>query len=267
MYSNVWRSADAKRSNADTRETTTGAITGNRAYYWIATIGPAAKFRLRSTSFTSGSAAAIIRSTVQDLSFILPGEPGIQGATGIQGIQGNTGAAGAAGEGSVTSITCGTGMTGGTITTTGTCAMATTGTAATYSGVTTDAQGRVTAGTTRSFNYTTRALNTCFQISTTRDSQVTYSVQIDSSLTLSGGSQGTVYLRTYTNNICTTGVQEVHRVSSGQSGTLVIGVAVAQPMIQALHGILPAGTFVQLVTENTVGTPVFTSRPGQEVLL
>lgn len=60
------------------------------------------------------------------------------------------------GNGSVTSVTAGTGLSGGVITTTGTISMPNTGTAGTYSGVTTDAQGRVTAGTNRSFSYTTR---------------------------------------------------------------------------------------------------------------
>jgi hypothetical protein len=50
------------------------------------------------------------------------------------------------GSGTVTSITAGTGLSGGTITTTGTISMPNTGTAGTYTKVTTDAQGRVTAG-------------------------------------------------------------------------------------------------------------------------
>lgn len=50
------------------------------------------------------------------------------------------------GSGTVTSITAGTGLSGGTITTTGTISMPNTGTAGTYTKVTTDAQGRVTSG-------------------------------------------------------------------------------------------------------------------------
>lgn len=46
----------------------------------------------------------------------------------------------------VTSITAGTGLSGGTITSTGTISLPNVGTAGTYGAVTTDAQGRVTAG-------------------------------------------------------------------------------------------------------------------------
>ena len=48
--------------------------------------------------------------------------------------------------GSVSSVTAGSGLTGGTITTSGTISMPTVGTAGTYAKVTTDSQGRVTAG-------------------------------------------------------------------------------------------------------------------------
>jgi len=171
------------------------------------------------------------------------------------------------GNGTVTSITAGTGLSGGTITGSGTISLPSTGTAGTYSGLTTDAQGRVTAGTTRSFSYSTRSLNTCFQISSTRDAFVTYAVDISTALTLSGGQTGTVYLRTYTNNTCTTGAQEMARFVNGNTGTLTIGLAITQNATGTLTGIAPAGTWVQLVTENTTWTPTFTARPSQEVLL
>jgi hypothetical protein len=52
--------------------------------------------------------------------------------------------------GTVASITAGSGLSGGTITTTGTISMPAVGTAGTYAKVTTDAQGRVSSGTTLS---------------------------------------------------------------------------------------------------------------------
>jgi hypothetical protein len=158
-------------------------------------------------------------------------------------------------------------LSGGTITTTGTVSMPNVGTAGNYSGVTTDAQGRVTAGTNRSFNYTTRSLNTCFQVSASRDALVTYAVDIATSLSLSGGQAGTVYLRTYTNNTCTTGAQELARFQNGNTGTLTVGLAISQNVTGTLTGVAPAGVWIQLVTENTTGTPTFTARPGQEVIL
>lgn len=120
---------------------------------------------------------------------------------------------------------------------------------------------------TRSFAYQTRALNTCFQVSSTRDALVTYSVDIATSLSLTAGQQGTVYLRTYTNSSCTTGTQELTRFVNGQTGTLTIGLALTQNVTGTLTGVVPAGAYVQMVTENNTGTPTFTARPGQEVLL
>lgn len=119
----------------------------------------------------------------------------------------------------------------------------------------------------RSFSYTTRSLNTCFQVSSSRDAQVSYSVDISTALSLTTGQQGTVYLRIYTNSACTTGTQEIVRFQNGQTGTLTIGLALTQNVTSNLVGVIPAGAWVQLVTENNVGTPTFTARPGQEVLL
>jgi len=120
---------------------------------------------------------------------------------------------------------------------------------------------------TRSFANPTRSLNTCFQVSSTRDALVSYSVDIATSLSLTAGQQGTVYLRTYTNASCTTGVQEVTRFVNGQTGTLTIGLALTQNVTGTLSGVIPAGAYVQIVTENNTGTPVFTYRVAQEVLL
>lgn len=171
------------------------------------------------------------------------------------------------GSGTVTSITAGTGLSGGTITTSGTISLPNTGTAGTYSGVTTDAQGRVTAGTTRSFSYSARSLNNCFQVSSTRDALVSYSVDISTTSTLLAGQVGTVYLRTYTNNTCSTGTQEVARFMNGNTQTLGVSVTMTQNVTGTLTGVIPAGAYVQLVSENNASTPTFTYRSGQEVQL
>lgn len=169
--------------------------------------------------------------------------------------------------GTVTSIIAGTGLIGGTITSTGTISLPNMGTAGAYSNVTTDAQGRVTSGTARSISYSARSLNNCFQISSTRDVHANYSIDISTSISLSGGQRGTVYLRTYTNSSCTTGTQEVARIVNGQTGTLTIGLAITQNVTSSLSGMVQAGLWAQLVTENNVGTPTFTALATQEVSL
>lgn len=120
---------------------------------------------------------------------------------------------------------------------------------------------------TRSVTYTTRPLNTCFQVSATRDAHVNYSVDILTNLSLSGGQAGTVYLRTYTNSACTNTPQEASRFANGQTGTLTVGLALSQNVTGTLTGTILAGTWAQLVTENNTGVPTFTTRPGQETLL
>lgn len=119
----------------------------------------------------------------------------------------------------------------------------------------------------RTFAYLTRGLNTCFRPSATQDTSVNYAVDIATALSLTSGAQGTVYLRIYTNSGCTTGTQELVRFTNGQTGTLTIGLGLNQVVTARLSGIVPAGFYAQLVTENNVGTPTFTARPGQEVLI
>jgi len=119
----------------------------------------------------------------------------------------------------------------------------------------------------RSFNYTTRSLDTCFQASATRDVLATYSVDIATSLTLTSGQQGIVYLETFTDSGCTTGVQELTRFVNGQTGTLTVGLSLSQNVTGTLTGVIPAGSYVKLRTENNIGTPTFTSRSAQEVAL
>lgn len=142
-----------------------------------------------------------------------------------------------------------------------------TGTPGTYSSVTTDAQGRVTAGTARSFAYVTRSLNACFQVSSTRDALVSYAVDIQTTLSLTSGQAGTVYLETFTNSGCTTGTQEVTRFVNGNTGVLTVGLSLTQNVTGTLTGIVSAGRWLKLRTENNTGAPVFTARPGQETLL
>lgn len=112
-----------------------------------------------------------------------------------------------------------------------------------------------------------RSLNTIFQVSTTRDSLIHYSVDIVCTLSLVGGQTGTVFLEMATNASFTTGVQELSRFVNGNTGALTIGLNIVQECCTTLSGYVPSGNYVRLRTVNTSGTPTFTYLSGQEVLL
>jgi hypothetical protein len=118
----------------------------------------------------------------------------------------------------------------------------------------------------RVFSYPTRAINTCFQISATRDAQVSYAVDISAAVTVAGGARGSVYLRTYTNSTCTTGQQTVISASSGLPAFVSVTVGLTNLGTATLPAIIPAGRWVRIETVNDAQTPTFTARQGQEVL-
>lgn len=172
----------------------------------------------------------------------------------------------APGTGTVTSITAGTGLSGGAITTSGTISMPNTGTAGSYSGVTTDAQGRVTAGTTRSQSSATRSLNTVFQVSASRDSVVQYSVQTTITASISGGQDGDVFLDIASDIGFTANVQSLDVAPCSQNYTLAIALQGVQKCAAQVGGFVPAGYYARIRTVNNTGTPAFAYRLGQEVL-
>ena len=115
----------------------------------------------------------------------------------------------------------------------------------------------------RVFTNSTRTLNTAFQVSSTRDSQVVYSVDITVQAILIGGTSGRVYLE-YANEVgFTTGVTVVASSGNSTGGVLSItNLGTAN-----LAGIIPAGKFVRLRTANVTGTPTYAFQSAQEVLL
>lgn len=119
----------------------------------------------------------------------------------------------------------------------------------------------------RSFAQPSRSLNSSFQISTTRDAIVNYTVDIAATLSLTTGQAGTVALKYADDSGMTTNVVTVQSSVNGNAGTLAIGLGLTQTATAALSGIIPAGKYVKLVTTNTTGTPTFTMRAAQEVLL
>lgn len=121
--------------------------------------------------------------------------------------------------------------------------------------------------TTRSQASASRSLNTVFQINATRDSLVNYSVDIACTLSLTTGQAGTVFLEIASNSGFTNNVQEVSRFVNGNTGTLAIGLSLTQNVTGTLSGYVPIAYYARLRTANTTGTPTFTYRSGQEILL
>lgn len=117
------------------------------------------------------------------------------------------------------------------------------------------------------FTATSRSLNSAFQISTTRLAYVTYAVDIAATLSLTAGATGTVFLEAATDSGFTQNVREIARAVNGNTGTLTIGLGLTQNITAIVSGYISAAEYVRIRTANTVGTPVFTYRSGQEVLV
>lgn len=128
--------------------------------------------------------------------------------------------------------------------------------------------GTLPGAGSRTFNYPTRTINTCYQISATQDSLFNYKIDIITGLSLTTGAQGTVAATSYTNSGCTTGAQAIADGTASQTGTLIVGLGINQTISVGLSGALPAGKWIKLTTANTVGTPSFSLRAVQaETLL
>lgn len=127
---------------------------------------------------------------------------------------------------------------------------------------------------TKSFNYSpgrsivTGTGATGFQVSSTRDSIVTYSTKIVTTATIAGGQEGYVVLEIAATNSATAGDwKEVGRVTNGQALSLALTLQSIQPVSGVLMGIVPAGFYVKVRSVNTTGTPTFSMVSGQEVLI
>lgn len=133
----------------------------------------------------------------------------------------------------------------------------------------TDLSSKPTIPTVSAMTFTNpaRSLNTSFQISTTSAAFVSYTVDVATSLSLSGGTTGTVTLQYADDSGFTTNVKTVQSSVNGQTGTLTIGLGLNQTSTAAVTGMVPVGKYVKIVTANTTGTPTFTYRAAQEVLL
>jgi len=118
---------------------------------------------------------------------------------------------------------------------------------------------------TRIYATTTRSFNSAFQVSTTTDAEVRYTVQVANVLTLTGGAAGDVILEYADNSGFTTNVVQVGGFGNSNTGGLVVGLTLNDAIKGQVSGRIPAGKYVRLRTVNTTGTPTYTFVYTQEV--
>lgn len=111
---------------------------------------------------------------------------------------------------------------------------------------------------TRTFNYPSRALASCFQPSATQDTQFTYSVDVTAGLISLGG--GTGLATSYTNSSCTTGAQAV---ANGSVSSVALGGTSSIP----LTGVLPAGKWLKVTGTGSGGGTATIDAVQAETLL
>lgn len=193
------------------------------------------------------------------------GTAGAKGDTGAQGPKGDTGATGAAGATGATGSTGATGAAG----TNGTNGAAGSTGAQGPKGDTGAAGSTGPAGPTLAPTQATatRALNSAFQVSATQSAFVFYSVQITVTASITGGQNGDIVLEIASNSGFTTNVQTLAISGVGQAYTLAIALQGVQPQTGVVSGFVPAGYYTRLRTVNNTGTPTYSVRAGQEVLL
>lgn len=121
------------------------------------------------------------------------------------------------------------------------------------------AMGVLAVGTTSS---AVRSFNSNYVVSENRSALVRYSVQIASSITLSGGQSGLVALEYSANGV--DNWIEAGRLVNTNTGAVVIGVSVTNTNAGQITGLIPAGYTVRL---RSTGTGTITYLSGQETLL
>lgn len=107
----------------------------------------------------------------------------------------------------------------------------------------TNDSGFLTSLGSRTFNYPSRTKDSCFQVSSTKDADVNYSVNISATLTLGGG---TGVLTSYTNSGCSTGTQVLAQGA-------VSSVALLGTSSIPLHAVAKANTWLKVTATATGG--------------
>lgn len=107
-----------------------------------------------------------------------------------------------------------------------------------------------------------------FQLSATDNASVFYSINVNTTATIGGSSDGYVVLEiSPTNSSVAANWIEISRSRNGQSITLAIALQSVQNIGSELMGIVPAGYYARLRSVNVGGTPTYTFVSGQEVVL
>lgn len=135
--------------------------------------------------------------------------------------------------------------------------------------------GVKTATQAKSFNntashsiVTTAAAANGWQISSTRDASVFYSVNVNTTASIGGAADGYVVLEiSATNSTTASDWKEVSRTRNGQTITLALALNSVQNIGGELMNIVPAGYYVRLRSVNVSGTPTYSYVSGQEVQL
>src|SRR6185437_3396256 len=105
-----------------------------------------------------------------------------------------------------------------------------------------------------------RNFNQAYQVSTTSQSHISVSPQLSCSLSLSGGTSGTIVLEISANG--STGWIFQGEISGSNTGTLTIGLNTTQITGGQMTADLPAGYYWRLTTTNVTGTPTYTFNGG-----
>lgn len=249
-------------------------ITGKPTFAPVATSGSASDLSTGTVATARLPALSISQTT--GLQAALDGKFPVPTGSTAQYVRGDGSLATlpAPGSGTVTSITAGTGLSGGTITTSGTISLPNTGTAGTYATVTTDAQGRVIAGTALSINdapgrtLVSSTSATGFQISATRVAEVCYEGSLSTTSTIGGPSSASVFLETADTNSTTPGDWTVKAQQTYSNNiTLAVVLNQVQGNNWSFCRIIPAGKFVRIRAGSITGTAsVSLNATQQEVL-
>lgn len=159
-------------------------------------------------------------------------------------------------------FTC-TGTSTGTVTSVGV-----TSSTLTVSGSPVTGSGSITINTpARTQSAQTRTLNSGYQISSTKDALVSYSVQMTVTASIGGGQDGDLFLDIASDSGFTTNLQTLAVAPCSQTYTLAVALQGVQKCPLNVSGYVPAAYYTRLRTVNNSGTPAYVYRAGQEVLL